>query len=1376
MKIAIISNYYYEIKNNTGFKLGNKIYSKTYFYIMTPFRNNPDAEEIVIDFFIQDYKISQGLTKIIDTLKNIYNKNINIKNFNEITNSAEKYDELYVDNYTYNYRIQNAGIELNKYANKIKNFEVNLQECDSNCTNCGCYKQLGNYNGKNKFIVDRIAPRRIPLFSNKVGINDSPYKILIINDFSYFTDKIDHLILSPNQEIGKLLKSILYDVRNKTFNDNEKRKEFDNIFADVRVMNAINCVSNINNLNPAVSLHTNFGKNGASFVEEEIKAYKPDYIIVFGAKAFSAIKLENKSYITFSNLRGRIIEDSICGHQCKIFGTISPYDVFNNHNLSSVFFHDLKYLSQSLVEKYDEVQKKIVESDKLKYMVINDSDKIKELIRSIYRVNKNNTILNIAVDIETNSLKSFKGLNDSIDPRITVISLCFDKKVYSNSAIGYGGKETLLIPYDTLDDESKFLVKKLIIHIFCNKNYNKFLHNAPYDLTFLERIFKTKGKLATYSKNLYDNIVLMNNINEEHIKGFKTLDNLAALFTNYGTYYYNMYEYKERFSKELSSYVKEFNKTTITKDTYGIIKKVINSQKEIIANVLNKKITDFKSLLFFLIKDDYIYYLLKNVEYCEKKIKLNKISINITTFFNYILLYSILNDKNQVNQFTNKNIEMNGIYKFSYYMLNKFFGLKNIKMFSLSKDKIDRLIEMYNNDGRIVNKEDMYFCIDKFIEQYKNNIDSLSVKEDVFNKIGFTQNILRIYQTILNNMIIYDDQNNKISVKDMLDYGDLEKQELYSYTAFDVKATLEGGIKYLKHINSSKNTRISSAIVNEVLKVIVNLQTNGIRIDKTKFYSKKEEYENKLKELELEIINNPNYDKHFNKLEEMYGLPKTEFNIRSTDHVAKLMYAMGVERTGVLVKSVKENTIVNEETLENIIKLREHQRYKKNTDYFHAANIAETILGYRKTNKIYSTYIDGLLKNGLIDDNFFCYPNYNAIGTRTGRFSSSNPNLQNIPSEVKDLYVSRFNDEFVTGRLIQADYSQIELRVAAMYSECKGLTQAFRNGEDIHMATAKLISHVPYLCKDTTILSGEEQTNIIEVYKKHNNNYSLSDSEVLKNIEEETKYIRRVAKTINFGIIYGISDFSIAKRLGIKQEDAEMFKKKYIQAYSEIKDYMDKMQENATKYGKVSTYFKRLRNVKNARMYSILYDQIIDEIKTDPDKNRCISKEDLGVFRSYKSRAGRQAINAPIQSTASDFTLLSLISLNHFLSNEKIEINDKTYQPVICGTVHDSIIIDCPDRKDDTTFTKTIIEKVKEIMSDPLKYFIDNIVEDIKYLGPEELNQFNIIRNKYVGDNDKCVPIEADVEVGDNWRDVSPNLDDILSILPEIDTEIPEYI
>jgi DNA polymerase-1 len=549
----------------------------------------------------------------------------------------------------------------------------------------------------------------------------------------------------------------------------------------------------------------------------------------------------------------------------------------------------------------------------------------------------------------------------------------------------------------------------------------------------------------------------------------------------------------------------------------------------------------------------------------------------------------------------------------------------------------------------------------------------------------------------------------------------------------------------------------------------------------------KSEYEEKLKKIENSILTNKDYNKYFEELGKK-GISNEEFNIRSSDHIVKLFEVLRVDGTGILSKSAKDNTIMDESTLEKIKGLKDNDTYKENNNnninndtknrISHASNIAENILEYRKTNKIYSTYLEGLLKNGLIDDNFFCYPNYNAIGTRTGRFSSSNPNLQNIPSEVKGLYISRFkDDDNITGRLIQADYSQIELRVAAMYSECKKLIEAFKSGEDIHMATARLISPTPYLCKDISSLSDENKKKLIEIYKKHTNRYSLSDEEVLKNIEEDTKHIRRIAKTINFGIIYGISHYSIAKRLGIDETEAEKFKDNYMKAYPEIKIYMDDTQETARKTGCVGTYFGRIRNVRNAKYFNILCDTLAEECKDDEELRKYFNKENMGYFRSAKNRAERQAINAPIQSTASDFTLLSLISLNHFLSNSELTVNDKTYRPVICGTVHDSIIIDCPDREEDNTFTKYIIKNVKEIMSDPIKYFLDSIVKDIKYINDKEIKTLEGIRNRYAGNDSNCVPIEAEVEVGDNWKDVSSDVENVLNIIfPEAsESEDPEF-
>lgn len=252
--------------------------------------------------------------------------------------------------------------------------------------------------------------------------------------------------------------------------------------------------------------------------------------------------------------------------------------------------------------------------------------------------------------------------------------------------------------------------------------------------------------------------------------------------------------------------------------------------------------------------------------------------------------------------------------------------------------------------------------------------------------------------------------------------------------------------------------------------------------------------------------------------------------------------------------------------------------------------IIELILEYRGLKKLLSTYIDALpqlvnAKTGRIHTSF------NQAVTATGRLSSNNPNLQNIPirdargREIRRLFVARDAEHVI----VSADYSQVELRIMAHLSGDEGLLEAFRHGEDIHTATAAKIFGVP--------------------------------------IGDVSKEQRRQAKTANFGIIYGISAFGLSQRLHISRVEAKALIDGYFASYPKVKEYMDTVVTKAGQNGYVETIFGRRRNLKDI----------------------------LSGNATVRGLAERNAINAPIQGSAADIIKLAMIEVRRRLESEKLE-------------------------------------------------------------------------------------------------------------------------
>lgn len=266
--------------------------------------------------------------------------------------------------------------------------------------------------------------------------------------------------------------------------------------------------------------------------------------------------------------------------------------------------------------------------------------------------------------------------------------------------------------------------------------------------------------------------------------------------------------------------------------------------------------------------------------------------------------------------------------------------------------------------------------------------------------------------------------------------------------------------------------------------------------------------------------------------------------------------------------------------------------------------IVRDVLKCRHYQKLLSTYIDGF--KPLVDPNTgLVHTSYNQVMTTTGRLSSANPNLQNIPirdddgRELRKLFIPRAENRI----LIDADYSQIELRLLAHFSGCKELIEAYREGQDIHALTAAQVFSVP--------------------------------------ISEVNAVQRRAAKAVNFGIIYGISDFGLASNLNIPTKQAGEYIKKYFETYSDVKKYMDSNVEFARKNGYVTTLLGRKR--------------VISEIRSSNYN-----------IRSFGERA---AMNMPLQGSSADIIKIAMINIYDRLKREALRSK-------LILQVHDELVID----------------------------------------------------------------------------------------------------
>ncbi|MBW2084797.1 MAG: DNA polymerase I, partial [Deltaproteobacteria bacterium] len=361
-----------------------------------------------------------------------------------------------------------------------------------------------------------------------------------------------------------------------------------------------------------------------------------------------------------------------------------------------------------------------------------------------------------------------------------------------------------------------------------------------------------------------------------------------------------------------------------------------------------------------------------------------------------------------------------------------------------------------------------------------------------------------------------------------------------------------------------------------LIEVLAGMEMNGVKLDVGPLRDLSKELASRAASSEARI----------------YELAEREFNINSPKQVGQVLFE---ELKLPLGKKTKKKTgfSTDEEVLTNLAEIHP---------------LPAEILSYRMLVKLRSTYVDALPQ--LINpETGRVHTSYNQTGTATGRLSSSDPNLQNIPVRTEE--GRRIRAAFVPepgGLILSADYSQIELRVLAHFSEAEGLLAAFSEGEDIHTRTA---------------------AEIFNVFP-----------------EMVTPEMRRDAKAINFGIIYGKRAFGLAKDLGIERRKAQEYIDQYFRRYSGIKAFIDKTIAEAKSAGYVSTLFNRQRR--------------LPEIKSSN--------------QAVRSAAERMAINTPLQGTAADIIKKAMIAVHQAMKKARLSAK-------LIMQVHDELIFEVPENE-----------------------------------------------------------------------------------------------
>jgi DNA polymerase-1 len=408
--------------------------------------------------------------------------------------------------------------------------------------------------------------------------------------------------------------------------------------------------------------------------------------------------------------------------------------------------------------------------------------------------------------------------------------------------------------------------------------------------------------------------------------------------------------------------------------------------------------------------------------------------------------------------------------------------------------------------------------------------------------------------------------------------AEVSPAEVAAYACADVDMTLRLVPILRQDLEAKKQTRLFTEVEMPLVPVLVAIERAGVLLDLPYLKAMEKMLAERLVALEQEI-------------HELAGFP---FNINSTQQLADVLFGKLALSTQGLPRTATGKVSTAADVLESM-------RGKH--------PIIDYILEHRQISKLQSTYVQALPalvnpRTGRVHTSF------NQTGSETGRISSSNPNLQNIP--IRTELGRRVRKAFIAPpgwRLISADYSQVELRILAHVSKDPALLGAFARGEDVHASTAARIYNVP--------------------------------------IDQVTPEMRRVAKTTNFGLMYGQGAFGLSQQTGMSQSEASDFIAKYFAAYPQVKAWLDNTRSIAARQGYVETLLGRRR----------YFPELQSEARTN---------------YNVRQAAERAAINAPIQGTAADIIKIAMIRLHAALQERRLRSR-------MILQVHDELVLEAPE-------------------------------------------------------------------------------------------------
>jgi len=432
--------------------------------------------------------------------------------------------------------------------------------------------------------------------------------------------------------------------------------------------------------------------------------------------------------------------------------------------------------------------------------------------------------------------------------------------------------------------------------------------------------------------------------------------------------------------------------------------------------------------------------------------------------------------------------------------------------------------------------------------------------------------------------------------------ADVDINKIVEYAGEDADVTLQLKQKLAPILDENEVTKLFNEVELPLVDVLADIEYNGVKIDTEALAAMS-------KELEAESLK---------ARDQIYALAEEEFNIASPKQLGIVLF----EKMKLVEKPKKTKTgqyATGEEILSKLAP--EH-------------DIARLILEFREYQKLKSTYVDALPKlispvDGLV------HTDYRQAVAATGRLSSNNPNLQNIPirtvkgREIRKAFIPR-SEDFL---LLAADYSQIELRIVAVFAKDENMMEAFKNGKDIHSTTASKVFDVP--------------------------------------LDEVDRDMRRKAKEVNFGLIYGISAFGLAQNLNISRTEAQEIISAYFTEFPGVKRYMDEQVNKAREFTYVETILGRRRYLRDIH-----------------------SKNMIG-----RGHAERNAINAPIQGSAADIVKIAMINIHRWMKEENLKSK-------MIMQVHDELVFDV--HKSELELLKT---KVPELMKSAIELEVPMDVE-----------------------------------------------------------------